>query len=204
MSIEPLPELYLASASPRRAALLRQIGVNFATVPAAVDETPSAGEKPLEYVERLAVAKANAGWRQSSRLGRLPTLGADTTVISDGVSIGKPVDKADAMAILMRLSGRSHQVVSAVALVQDERCVTRVVTTEVRFRKLTTAECAVYWQTGESADKAGAYGIQGYAAVFVAGISGSYSNVVGLPLRETAELLNQFSVPIWHGKRVWS
>lgn len=196
------PNLYLASSSPRRCELLRQIGVDFTTVAAAVDETPLDGEAPRRYVERLALAKARAGWLSSSTAVRRPVLGADTTVVCDGVNMGKPGDKAEAVAMLMHLSGRSHQVISAVAVVQGERSATRVVTTEVRFRELSVAECEAYWETGEPTDKAGAYGIQGYAAVFVEAISGSYSNVVGLPLLETADLLAEFSVPIWHGAAV--
>ena len=196
------PDLYLASSSPRRCELLRQIGVDFATVTAAVDETPLDGEAPCNYVERLALAKARAGWSYSSTAARRPVLGADTTVVCDGINMGKPSDMADAVAMLMRLSGRTHPVISAVAVVQGERSATRVVITEVRFRELSVVECEAYWETGEPVDKAGAYGIQGYAAVFVEAISGSYSNVVGLPLLETAELLAEFSVPIWHGTAV--
>lgn len=194
------PALYLASASPRRRELLRQIGVEFTTLNVDVDEQLQPGELPDAYVERLAVAKAQAGWQKSQSALRLPVLGADTTVVCDGRIMGKPLDRDDALAMLKQLSGRTHQVLSAIALVQDASMEVRVVETRVRFRELSEQECENYWLTGEPKDKAGAYGIQGYAAVFVSGIEGSYSNVVGLPLLETAELLAKFAVPVWRSE----
>jgi len=196
------PGLYLASASPRRAELLSQIGVVFETLKLAVDESLIAEEAPETYVARLALAKARAGWLQSSQRLKLPVLGADTTVVCGGRMMGKPVDRADGLAMLGYLSGQAHQVWSAVAVVQGGREDVRTVRTEVHFRTLTANECEAYWQTGEPCDKAGAYGIQGYAGVFVSRIDGSYSSVVGLPLMETAQLLAKFNVPIWNTGQV--
>ncbi|TBU89492.1 Maf family protein [Phytopseudomonas dryadis] len=192
-----MPTLYLASASPRRSELLTQIGVPFVTRVAAIDETPLADEAPHAYVERLALAKAGAV------LATLPAgdagvvLGADTAVVLDGRILGKPVDRDDALATLQALSGREHQVLSAVALATAQRRAVRVVTTRVRFKTLSPAQIEAYWASGEACDKAGSYGIQGLAAVFVSQLQGSYSAVVGLPLCETAELLAEFAIPCW-------
>nr|WP_210396751.1 Maf family protein [Motiliproteus sediminis] len=186
--------MLLASQSPRRRELLAQIGVPLDCVQVDVDESPLAGESPAAYVARLALAKARAGWQLA---GRGPVLGSDTTVVCDRQILGKPMDEADCVATLMRLSGRTHQVLTAVALVDDERDAVEVVETEVAFRPLSEDECRRYWATGEPQDKAGSYGIQGLGAVFVAAINGSYSSVVGLPLQETATLLSQFGVDVW-------
>ena len=191
-------KLYLASASPRRRELLSQIGVTFETLRVRVDESLRSGESPQTYVTRLALAKARAGWQQSALALKLPVLGADTTVVCDGRIMGKPLDRTDGLAMLRHLSGKAHQVWSAVAIVQAGREDSRTVVTEVYFRVLAEGEAEAYWQTGEPCDKAGAYGIQGYASIFVARIEGSYSNVVGLPLMETAQLLAEFDVPIWN------
>lgn len=196
------PTIYLASASPRRRELLTQIGVSFETLQVEVDEVPNPAEAARDYVARLAMAKAQAGWCQSALALKLPVMGADTTVVCEGRILGKPLDQADALAMLRDLSGRIHQVWSAVAIVQGERQLGSTVCTQVRFRELTEKECTAYWETGEPIDKAGAYAIQGYASVFVAHIEGSYSNVVGLPLMEAAQLLTQFNVPIWKGRVV--
>lgn len=189
--------LYLASASPRRRELLSQIGVLFELLQVQVDETPKSQESPVEYVRRLAMSKAEAGWLQSEKAKGLPVLGADTTVVCDGQILGKPADEQQALDMLQQLSGRRHQVLSAVALVQGAQVACAHVVTEVCFRRLKRAECIDYWRTGEPCDKAGGYGIQGRGAVFVERIEGSYSNVVGLPLMETAQLLEKFDVPIW-------
>lgn len=191
------PRLVLASGSPRRAELLQQIGVRFDTLVVDVDESVREGETPQTYVERLALEKARAGL--ALRAGAV-VLGSDTTVVCDGAILGKPADQGDAVAMLQRLSGRSHRVMTAVALVDDSQALSRVVTTQVYFRTLTLAECERYWHTGEPRDKAGAYGIQGLGAVFVEGIEGSYSSVVGLPLAETALLLERMGIPIWQLK----
>jgi septum formation protein len=197
------PVLVLASGSPRRAELLDQIGVRYRISVADIDETVRAPEAPGDYVLRLAAAKA-AAVRDRQR-ARLPVLGADTTVVVDGAILGKPADLAEARVMLRALSGRVHQVYSAVALATtgtvDESVqavgggiATRLSVTDVTFRALSDSEIDAYWETGEPRDKAGGYGIQGRGAVFVARIAGSYSGVVGLPLYETADLLTGYGV----------
>lgn len=191
-----MPALILASASPRRRELLQQIGVEFGCAPVDIDETPRADERPADYVARLALEKARAC--QQRQGGGSVFLGSDTTVTLDDHILGKPENEQDAVRMLMRLSGRRHQVMTAVALVQNGHEQVETVVTEVEFRPLDEALCRAYWRTGEPCDKAGAYGIQGMGAVFVERIEGSYSAVVGLPLMETARLLESFAVPIWH------
>ena len=190
-------QLYLASGSPRRRELLRQIGIRFERIDAPIDETALAAEAPLDYVQRLALAKARAGLNAIGGQATQPVLGADTTVVIDNDMLGKPGDRAEGLSMLARLSGREHLVYSAVALVQNsrERCV--VQTSRVRLRKLSEAERLHYWQTGEPADKAGAYAIQGLGAAFVEHLQGSHSGVMGLPLFETIELLNAFGIRIF-------
>lgn len=188
--------LYLASASPRRRELLAQIGVPFTTQVVPIDETAQPGEAPDAYVERLARAKAQAALDTLNDRDAV-VLGSDTAVVLDGRILGKPVDREDALATLATLSGREHQVLTAVALVSDNRAEARVVTSTVRFKPLDRTQIEAYWATGEPRDKAGSYGIQGLAAVFVSQMQGSYSAVVGLPLCETAELLAQFAIPCW-------
>ena len=189
-----IPVLRLASASPRRQELLAQIGVPHAVAAADVDETLRAGEAVTTYVERVARAKAHAIWQC---LQDLPVLGADTTVVLDGSSLGKPRDRLHGLAMLADLSGREHQVLTAVALVTTAgtACVTSVST--VRMRSSSPEERARYWDTGEPCDKAGSYAIQGLGAVFIESLQGSYSGVMGLPLFETAQLLARASVPCW-------
>lgn len=189
--------LYLASASPRRRELLAQIGVSFVTRVQPIDETPLPAEAPAAYVERLALAKAQAVFSTLDDRHDAVVLGSDTAVVLDGRILGKPVDREDALATLAALSGREHQVLTAVALVSDSRAEARVVTSTVRFKPLDRTQLEAYWATGEPRDKAGSYGIQGLAAVFVSQMQGSYSAVVGLPLCETAELLAQFAIPCW-------
>ena len=186
------PQLLLASQSPRRAELLRQIGLSFAVAPADVVEGAHAGETPAQYARRIAMAKARAGWAASDR--RLPVLGADTDVVQDGRILGKPKGRDDALAMLAALSGREHEVYSAVAVVHGEQEGLVLSVTRVVFGTITPAQAAAYWASGEPADKAGAYGIQGLGAQFVREIHGSYSGVVGLPLHETAALLKQFGI----------
>ncbi|MCK0507055.1 Maf family protein [Aromatoleum anaerobium] len=199
--------IYLASRSPRRRELLRQIGVQFELLvfrggergeDADVDETPQAGEPVERYVERLALTKAEAGCRrlQWRSLPHQPVLAADTTLELDGQIIGKPVDGPDAAAILRRLSGRTHRVLTAVALSDGSRTRSRTNISEVRFRPLDDAEIRHYVATGEPLDKAGAYGIQGRAALFIDEIRGSYTGIMGLPLFETAQLLESFGYPL--------
>ena len=189
--------LYLASGSPRRRELLTQIGVPFTAVSADIDETPLDHETPSAYVERLAHGKAEAGLRALEAGVEGCVLGADTAVVLDGRILGKPVDQADALSMLLGLSGRDHDVLTAVAVLDGRRCETGMVRSRVRFRLITEQEALAYWASGEPRDKAGSYGIQGLGAVFVAGLEGSYSAVVGLPLCETAELLGHFGIPCW-------
>ncbi|MBS8240679.1 septum formation inhibitor Maf [Marinobacter lipolyticus] len=185
--------LVLASASPRRAELLSQIGLTFITRPVGIDETVQASEPASAYVERLAREKALAAAGDAGEL----VIGSDTSVVLSGEILGKPVDAADASATLMRLSGQTHQVMTAVALVRDGVCTACVVTTDVTFRSLSEQEIQAYVATGEPMDKAGSYGIQGLGGIFVKEIRGSYSSVVGLPLQETAALLAQAGYPVW-------
>lgn len=189
--------LHLASGSPRRRELLAQIGVPFVTLIASIDESALPGESAEGYVERLAREKALAGLAALDEPQQAVVLGADTAVVLDGHILGKPVDRAEALATLAALSGREHQVLTAVALASTTRVESRVVASRVRFRPLRTGEAEAYWASGEPRDKAGSYGIQGLAAVFVSQIEGSYSAVVGLPLCETAQLLREFGIPCW-------
>jgi septum formation protein len=189
--------VYLASESPRRRELLLQIGVPFRVVAAKVDEGVLPGEPPPAYVARLAAAKADAGWEKSPGTGRQPVLAADTAVVLDGDILGKPADREDAGVILQRLSGRTHAVLTAVALRTDAGVESRISRSEVTFRRIAATEAGAYWETGEPRDKAGAYAIQGRAAIFISDLRGSYSGVMGLPLFETAELLSQAGVLRW-------
>jgi len=186
--------IILASGSPRRQALLQQIGVRFRQQVAEVDETPLDNESAQDYVVRLAVAKACAV-RQHSGDDEAPVLGADTAVVVDGRLLGKPADVAHARDMLQLLSGRRHQVLSAVALVKDRRAVS-VSDSSVWFRALSESDIEGYWKTGEPRDKAGAYGIQGIGAIFIERLEGSYSGVMGLPLYETARLLQDFGIQV--------
>ncbi|AZE87592.1 Maf family protein [Pseudomonas orientalis] len=194
--------LYLASGSPRRRELLTQIGVPFTVVSAAIDETPLAHETPVAYVERLARSKAVAGLAALEQTAGLCVLGADTAVIADGKILGKPVDQADALAMLMALAGCEHEVLTAIALTDGQRCETRCVSSRVAFRQISAQEATAYWHSGEPQDKAGGYAIQGLGSVFVTGLNGSYSAVVGLPVCETAQLLAQFGIPCWQNLTV--
>ncbi len=197
MSLSVLPAsplLVLASASPRRMELLRQIGVSFAVIEHQVDETTRPGEMPQDYVQRLALEKARSA--QALMPGpALPVLGADTIVVCAGQILGKPRDREDALRMWGLLSATEHQVYSAVALCQGERSEVRMSCTQVRFRALSAQDCTHYWASGEPAGKAGAYAIQGLGALFVQSMTGSYTGVVGLPLFETAQLLAAFGVP---------
>lgn len=186
--------LLLASSSPRRRELLDQIGVRYRVVEVRVPETPRPEEKPQDYVVRLAESKARAG---ADADADCPALGADTIVVINNAILEKPRDRKHAEDMLKRLSGDTHQVMTAVSVCHGERCKTLLNITEVDFRPISTEEIDRYWQTGEPHDKAGAYGIQGLAGVFVSQIRGSYSSVVGLPLYETQLLLREFSVPVW-------
>lgn len=195
--------LYLASASPRRAELLAQIGVVFSRLPPpAIDESPLPGEQPQAYVERLAREKAHAGWLRLPEVERQDAvvLGADTCVVIDGRILGKPADADEATVMLRQLSAREHTVMTAVCLWYDAACLSACPHTRVRFDTLSESLVQRYVASGEPYDKAGGYGIQGYGAVLVAEIRGSYSGVVGLPLHETALLLQQAGVNIWQAQ----
>lgn len=181
--------LYLASASPRRSLLLHQIDVPHEVRPVSVDESPRPGEAPAAYVLRVAEEKARALGEQLGEGENLPVLAADTTVALEGVILGKPASRTELRSMLSRLSGRTHEVHTAVAVLHRGRVTARVSTSEVSFRALTAGEIDAYWDTGEPADKAGGYAVQGRAAVFIRHIAGSYSGVMGLPLYETWELL---------------
>ena len=190
------PVVVLASASPRRRELLWQIGVAHRVEVADIDELALAGEAPAAGVQRLALAKA----QKIQRLGRspaLPVLGADTAVVLDDEMLGKPRDRSEALAMLARLSGRTHRVLTAVCLVGEHEAQVRVSDSEVQFRELDPVECARYWDSGEPRDKAGSYAIQGLGAVLICALRGSYSGVMGLPLFETAALLDAAGVPRW-------
>ncbi len=183
------PPILLASASPRRSALLRQIDVDHDVRPVDIDEAPRNGERPAQYALRLAEEKARALWQRLEPTERRPVLAADTTVALGLEILGKPLDRDDAARILARLSGREHEVHTAVALLHEGGADARVSTSTVTFRELTEAEIEWYWRTGEPADKAGAYAVQGHGAIFIRHLAGSYSGVMGLPLYETWELL---------------
>lgn len=180
----------LASASPRRRELLAILGVEFYVAPADIDESVSVGERPEDYVCRMARSKAEEGLAQTDQdRDKVAVIGSDTAIAVDGRILGKPSGRSEALDMLAVLSGRQHRVLSAVALADAEGCETSLSITEVSFRAISPAEAEAYWQTGEPADKAGGYAIQGLGACFVKEIRGSYSGVVGLPLYETAELL---------------
>jgi len=190
--------IYLASQSPRRADLLRQIGVEFEVYASDIDERRLASESPDEYVCRMATSKARAAVSEVSKIqNSCVVLAADTTIELDGDIIGKPADRSHCQCILHRLSGRQHHVLTAVALATTERLEFRLSRNRVRFRNLSQPEIEAYCATAEPMDKAGAYAIQGKAAVFVERLEGSYSAVMGLPLLETAELLRDAAIEIF-------
>ena len=193
--------IYLASRSPRRRELLAQIGVRFQVLmfrdkpetDAELDETPLPGETPRAYVERVARAKAQAGWKrlEQRNLPRAAVLSADTTVALDGRILGKPADRREAATMLAALSGNRHEVLTAVVLKHESQMESMVSVSEVEFKPLSAEDIRQYAATGECDDKAGAYAIQGRAAQFVVQLRGSFSGVMGLPLYETAQLLER-------------
>jgi septum formation protein len=188
------PVVCLASVSPRRRELLGQIGVPYVLADPEVDEAVLPGESAADYVVRIARAKARSVAAHGTAL---PVLAADTTVVLDGAICGKPRDAERGIALLLELSGRTHTVLTAVAVETGGSLLHRLSASEVRLRRLSRAECIAYWESGEPHDKAGGYAIQGLGAVFVEHLSGSYSGVVGLPLFETAELLEAVGVRCW-------
>lgn len=189
-----MASIVLASASPRRAELLKQIGLSFRVCPADIDETPGTGESARHYVERLARGKALAV--QATEPNAI-VIGSDTSVVLAGEILGKPRDSQDAVGMLRQLSGATHQVMTAVAVASKNACESRVAVTDVRFRRLSDEEIDAYVASEEPMDKAGGYGIQGRGGIFVEELRGSYSAVVGLPLQETAELLAGVGYPVW-------
>jgi septum formation protein len=193
---EQQPVLRLASASPRRRQLLELIGVPHVVTPADIDETPRAGETAVDYVRRLAREKAGA---VRARHADLPVLAADTTVHVDGHILEKPADEADCIRMLSLLSGRTHQVFTGLCVAATAPPALEVATSEVTFREISRDEMRAYWASGEPRGKAGAYAIQGFGAVFVSNITGSYTGVMGLPLFETAQALRTHGVPVWNG-----
>ena len=182
--------IYLASASPRRKELLSQLGIEFSQFSVDADESQFPNESPRDYVERLARLKAQSGVAMGYT--DRPVLGSDTVVVIDDTALGKPIDKADFIATMKRLSGRTHQVMTAVAIADSQQVKSCLVVTDVTFKQLSDDEIDAYWHSQEPQDKAGGYGIQGLGGRFVSHISGSYFAVVGLPLYETELLLNEF------------
>jgi septum formation protein len=189
-----MTSIILASQSPRRAELLRQMQVDFDVLAVDIDESCYAGETAVAYVQRLALHKAQTAWRRSAQ--DKAVLGADTVVVAQGEILGKPKDLQDCRRMLGLLSGSSHEVLTAVALVSGDQKLQTLVKTQVSFKTLSQAEIDWYWHTGEPTDKAGAYAIQGLAGQFVQHINGSYSAVVGLPLYETRQLLSDLGMSL--------
>ena len=188
----PSSPFILASQSPRRLQLLQQMGFNPVCHPVDIDETPLKGELALDYCQRLALEKAQAGWQQSAE--KQAVLGADTIVVFGEALLGKPSNEADAFQTLMKLSNQVHQVISAIALVEGNKIKQDYSISEVHFATIPKAEALKYIQSQEPMDKAGSYGIQGYAARWIKHISGSYSGIMGLPIYQTGKLLSQFGV----------
>lgn len=197
------PVLCLASASPRRQELLRRIGVPHLVLAPAIDETARTGEQPAHYVARVARAKGDTVWAQPAARSGLPVLAADTTVVLDGRMLGKPATREEGVAMLLSLAGRTHEVLTEVVLLtgagQAPTTKCSLVRSQVQFRSISAADAQRYWESGEPRDKAGGYAVQGFGSVFVAGLSGSYSGVMGLPLFETAALLQEAGIPVWAG-----
>lgn len=189
-------KICLGSASPRRAELLQQIGVRFEVRVGDVDESVREGEQPGQYVLRMAEEKAQRVWQlnRDTGLAGWPVVAADTSVVLDDRIMGKPADRDQAIDMLSSLSGRTHEVMTAVSLVTSDQQTTRLSTSKVTFCRLQRPDIERYWQTGEPVDKAGAYAIQGKAAVFIESIEGSYSGVMGLPLFELGQLLEELDV----------
>ena len=194
----PINQIYLASRSPRRRQLLKQIGVNFEMRPVSIDETLEKGETPVDYVFRMARAKAEMGWMNliQRRLPLRPLLAADTVVVFRGKIISKPDNLAHGRKMLSTLSGQTHKVLTAVAVVAKDKIQESLSTTTIRFRDISQSEITNYLNGTESHDRAGCYAMQGRAAVFIIKISGSYSGALGLPIFETAQLLEKFNIEI--------
>lgn len=210
------PQIYLASRSPRRSTLIEQLGIRYKILDVAVDEQPREGEKPADYVKRLAVEKALCGWGKLSD-GKIPVLGADTCIVINDKIIGKVDSREQSTSLMKQMSGSSHEVLTGIALVGSEgvgrervgqeiegnkspvRQEVRINASKITFRSLSEEECEHYWDTGEPEGKAGGYAIQGLAAAFIKKIEGSYSGVMGLPLCELTELMSEFGIQ-WYDK----
>ena len=191
------PQIYLASNSPRRQEILQQMGVSFSVIPQFIEESLAEHETAKQFVCRLALEKACDGLQRQVNK-QIPVLGSDTIVVLENKILGKPENKQQSIEMLLSLSGKTHQVMTAVALVNEDtltdvdKC--KISISEVTFANLSQTLCENYWQTGEPADKAGSYGIQSKGALFVKNIKGSYSGVMGLPIYETGLLLNQYKI----------
>jgi len=196
MDPQQTPQLYLASSSPRRSELLKQLQLDFLVIHPGINETINSNEKYVDYVQRLALAKAKAGAHLPERIAHIPVLGADTIVVVDNKILGKPTDKKQGIMMLELLSGKVHQVLTAVAMTDGKRAGVKLSTSLVCFRILSLAEIEAYWHTDEPMDKAGGYAIQGLGSVFIKWIEGSYSGVMGLPAFEAAELLAGFGIKV--------
>ncbi len=192
-----LPDIYLASRSPRRSELLRQINVCYKVVVPDVPEVQQPNESAHDYVSRLALSKAQAGWQMIDEDEKCPVLGADTIILLDGEILEKPQDRADGLQMMSRLSGVTHQVVTGMALVMNGEAQNQMSVSSVTFRVTTQAEREAYWATGEPLDKAGGYAVQGAAAVFIERIEGSYSSIMGLGLFEVSEMLAQHNISVF-------
>ncbi|AMO57455.1 hypothetical protein GZ77_15255 [Endozoicomonas montiporae] len=192
--------IYLASQSPRRQELLKQIGIPFQQLVCEIDEIPEVDESPEDYVCRMAKEKAQAGWTvmKARDLPEMPLLSADTSVVMGSKILGKPDNPEQACDMLLSLSGNCHAVMTAIAVTNGHKTIVRLSTTQVQMTPFDRARAEAYVATGEPSDKAGAYGIQGYGAILVESIRGSYSGVVGLPLQETADVLSEFGITPWH------
>jgi septum formation protein len=189
--------LHLASRSPRRSELLARLGLDFGVLDIDIPEERQPGEAPDDYGRRVAREKSGAGLLKVMAVPGAVVLGADTEVVLDDEVFGKPSDDTDAVAMLRRLSGRTHRVITAVSLVSASRELQAVSISDVTFASLPDAEITAYVATGEPRGKAGGYAIQGYAQAFITHLSGSYSGVMGLPLHETATMLRTFGIPMW-------
>lgn len=190
------PQLILASASPRRSQLLTQIGVQHSVLAQDIDESLRPGETPRHYVQRMAREKAATALAGSADVGKRLVLAADTSVVCADRVLGKPVDEEEAVEMLLSLSSRQHEVLTAVTVADSHRQEHALSISLVQFRAIAESEARAYWRTGEPRDKAGSYAIQGIGAIFVQSINGSYSGVMGLPLYESAQLLASFGVPV--------
>lgn len=192
------PQVILASASPRRLALLQQIGLHPLVIPADIDEQANLHEAAEDYVVRMALEKATAvsGSYENTAIDEAVVIGSDTTIDLDGEILGKPLDLENALTMLQKLSSRSHYVHTGVALIKGDDSASVVVSSKVFFRDLSNAEICDYWRSGEPQGKAGAYAIQGMGSIFVEKIIGSYSSIMGLPLFETAGMLKEFGVTV--------